>query len=229
MSGCARCCFSLFVIAAQILLNGAMGLCLYWVIQYHTPEVFLFIDLNLEWEMTCFVTTAGQDAVRVEGRHEAAVQPPPGPNDRRLHLLHGPMWDMLQFPIQYLNQLKHWRNLVVMLKEQRVRIKRFPAEKLLFANVNHDLTHFNFPSYIWFNYLNRSDADLPHLPLLPSHLEQAPPHGVPHSGHPLRSNRVSRRHRLPRPEDRQGEKYSKLKFSFFPFFLGNVWQGLKLF
>ncbi len=91
MSGCARCCFSLFVIAAQILLNGAMGLCLYWVIQYHTPEVFLFIDLNLEWEMTCFVTTAGQDAVRVEGRHEAAVQPPPGPNDRRLHLLHGPM------------------------------------------------------------------------------------------------------------------------------------------
>lgn len=34
MSGGARCCFGLLVIVAQILLNGVMGLCLYWVIKY---------------------------------------------------------------------------------------------------------------------------------------------------------------------------------------------------
>ncbi len=37
MSGCAGCCFGLLVIVAQILLIGAMALCLYWVIEYRTP------------------------------------------------------------------------------------------------------------------------------------------------------------------------------------------------
>jgi len=36
MTAGARCCFGLLILIAQILLNGVMALCLYWVIQYRS-------------------------------------------------------------------------------------------------------------------------------------------------------------------------------------------------
>ena len=36
MTAGARCCFGLLILVAQILLNGVMALCLYWVIQYRS-------------------------------------------------------------------------------------------------------------------------------------------------------------------------------------------------
>ncbi len=36
---CTRCWFVLLVILAHVLLVGVAALCLYWVCQFHTPEV----------------------------------------------------------------------------------------------------------------------------------------------------------------------------------------------
>ena len=34
MSGCFSCCFSFFIIFAEILLHGVIALTLYWIVQY---------------------------------------------------------------------------------------------------------------------------------------------------------------------------------------------------
>ena len=38
MTAGARCCFGFLILVAQILLNGVMALCLYWVIQYRSND-----------------------------------------------------------------------------------------------------------------------------------------------------------------------------------------------
>ena len=62
MSGCSRCCFGLLVLAAQILLNGVMALCLYWIVTYHSKDGVPFSwrsDPKLEWNLHPVLMIAG--------------------------------------------------------------------------------------------------------------------------------------------------------------------------
>ena len=62
MSACARCWFGLLVLVAQILLNGVMGLILYWVIQYHSKDGKPFAwksDPKLEFNLHPVLMVAG--------------------------------------------------------------------------------------------------------------------------------------------------------------------------
>jgi len=64
MSGGSRCCFGFMVFIAQILLNGVVGLVLFWVIQYHSkadkPWPFSWkVDPELEFNLHPFLMVMG--------------------------------------------------------------------------------------------------------------------------------------------------------------------------
>ena len=64
MSGGSRCCFGFLVFIAQILLNGVVGLVLFWVIQYHSkadkPWPFSWkVDPDLEFNLHPFLMIMG--------------------------------------------------------------------------------------------------------------------------------------------------------------------------
>ena len=63
MSAGAKCCFGFLILIAQILLNGVMGLCLYWVIMYRgNDEGKIFAwrnDPKLEFNLHPILMTAG--------------------------------------------------------------------------------------------------------------------------------------------------------------------------
>ena len=52
----------MLMLVAQVLLNGAMGLCLYWVIMFHSKDGVPFAwktDTDLEFNLHPVLMTAG--------------------------------------------------------------------------------------------------------------------------------------------------------------------------
>ena len=63
MTAGARCCFGLLVLIAQILLNGVLALCLFWIIQYRSDDdgkPFAWRDdIKLEFNLHPFLMITG--------------------------------------------------------------------------------------------------------------------------------------------------------------------------